>query len=203
MQEKVERAERIQQALGGRPIDWLSKAVGVALSTAHGYVKGNVPAADIACRIADVLEIDLRWYIEGKPSQSEAPPAASGGVVEVPLVDTSFAVVGSVSYPEALISAISADPPSLRCLFQSGAAMRPTVPEGAEVLYGPIPAVGPADGGVCVLAVGGVAVIRRVSRGLDGHWMAHCDNPAMRNAVKEHVPDGAIVGEVLWVSHRP
>lgn len=203
MQETVERAERIQQALGGRPIAWLAESVGVALSTAHGYVKGKVPAADVACRVADVLGMDLRYYIEGKDAPPPAPGQGSGGITEVPLVDPSFAVVGSVPFPAALVSAIHPVPAEVRCLFQSGSAMRPSVPDGAEVLYAPVPAAGPADGAVCVLDVGGTVAVRRVSRGLDGGWVAHCDNPAMRSSSRELIPSSAFVGEVLWVSHRP
>jgi len=201
MQETVERAARIQKAMGDRPVAWLHRAVGVALSTAHGYLQGKVPAADKACKVADVLGMDLRWYIEGR--EPDVVPAGGNGLVEVPLVDHAFAAVGSVPYPGSLLAALAPDPSSVRCLFQSGAAMRPSVPDGAEVLFVPVPAAGPSDGAVCVLNVGGKVALRRVSRGLEGVWMAHCDNPAMRSSSRERVPEGALVGEVVWVAHRP
>lgn len=202
MQETVERAARIQQAMGDRPVAWLHRAVGVALSTAHGYLQGKVPAADKACRVADVLGMDLRWYIEGREPEPSVS-AGGNGLVEVPLVDHAFASVGSVQYPRSLLTALAPDPSSVRCLFQSGVAMRPSVPDGAEVLYVPTPPSGPSDGAVYVLNVGGKVALRRVSRGMDGVWMAHCDNPSMRSASAEKVPDGSFVGEVVWVSHRP
>lgn len=199
---KRERAERLAKAMDGRSIAWLHAAVGVALSTAHSYVKkGAVPPADIAFRIADALNIDVRWYITGEGTPPET--SRSGGAVDVPLVNHNFDTVGSLQCSASLIEALGAKPEDVRCLLPEGAAMRPSVPEGAETLFVPMPPLGPIDGRVYVLSVRGRAVVRRVASGMSGEWFAVMDNPAFRMEPKERIPDDAFVGEVIWVSHRP
>lgn len=196
---RAARAQRIAAAMNGRTVAWLAEAAGVALSTAHGYLnKGTAPPADIAVRVADALGIDLRWYITG-----ERQAVLGEGTVEVPLVGLDFAPAGTVTYGAALVRGLGVPASAVRCIFPAGAAMRPTVPEASEVLYGPMPAEGPQDGRVYVLSVGGRAVVRRVERRMEGSWLAACDNPAFRLETREKIPDGAFVGEVLWVSHRP
>lgn len=199
MDEREARAGRVAQAMDGRSIAWLSSSVGVALSTAHSYVHGAVPPADVAIRIAEALGVDFRWYVIGDGTAARA----DGGFVHVPLVDSRFSVAGSMPFSLDLLAGLGADPAGVKCILPPGAAMRPSVPENAEVLYGPMPPQGADDGRVYVLSVSGRAVVRRVRLATEGFWEAICDNPAFRLEPKERIPDGAFAGEVLWVSHRP
>ncbi|WP_315923118.1 LexA family transcriptional regulator [Mesorhizobium sp. SP-1A] len=198
MSEKASRADRIKDAMRGRPIAWLAEQLGVALSTAHSYLKGTVPPADVAIKIANILEIDLRWYINGEETQSTTNEA----VLAVPLVDTQFNSVGSVAYTSELLSSLTPDPGDVRCMLQKGTAMRPTIPENAETLFVPMTA-DPEDGRIYVLVSAGRALVRRVMQTTDGQWKAVCDNPAFRGEEKDIVDPQSFIGEVIWTSHRP
>lgn len=198
MSEKATRADRIKDAMRGRPIAWLAEQLGVALSTAHSYLKGTVPPADVAIKIANILEIDLRWYINGE----EAQVTTSEAVLEVPLVDTQFNPVGSVAYTTELLASLTPDPSDVRCMLQKGTAMRPTIPENAETLFVPMTA-DPEDGRIYVFVSAGRALVRRVMQMSDGRWKAVCDNPAFRGEEKDIIDPQSFIGEVIWTSHRP
>lgn len=197
--DRLTRADRMAKAMDGRTNQWLASEVGIAVSTANSYVHGAVPPADIAARVAEVLGMDLLWYVTGK----YAVPPAGEGSVEVPLIDHGFVGAGSVGYSVGLLRSLGAESGSVQCILAPGESMRPTVPEGAEILFGPVREGGPPDGSVCVLSIGGRAVIRRVGPAADGSWTAWRDHPAFRSEPKERVALEDIVGEVLWVSHRP
>jgi len=197
--DKVARAARMAEAMGGRTNQWLADQIGVAVSTANSYVHGSVPPADVAARVAEVLGVDFLWYVTGKRS----PAAAGEGAFDVPLVDHAFREAGTVGYSLGLLRSLGREPKDFRCMLAPGESMRPTVPEGAEMLYLPVQEGGPADGRVCVLSIGGRASVRRVGPSASGGWTAWRDHPAFRNEPKEEVSLEAIVGEVVWVSHRP
>lgn len=182
----------------GRPIAWLAEQLGVALSTAHSYLKGTIPPADVAIKVANILEIDLRWYINGEETQ----PMTNEAVLAVPLVDTQFNSVGSVAYTSELLSSLTPDPGDVRCMLQKGTAMRPTIPENAETLFVPMTA-DPEDGRIYVIVSAGRALVRRVMQTTDGQWKAVCDNPAFRGEEKDIIDPQSFIGEVIWTSHRP
>lgn len=198
MSEKASRADRIKDAMRGRPIAWLAEQLGVALSTAHSYLKGTIPPADVAIKVANILEIDLRWYINGEETQ----PMTNEAVLAVPLVDTQFNSVGSVAYTSELLSSLTPDPGDVRCMLQKGTAMRPTIPENAETLFVPMTA-DPEDGRIYVIVSAGRALVRRVMQTTDGQWKAVCDNPAFRGEEKDIIDPQSFIGEVIWTSHRP
>lgn len=197
--DKVARAARMAEAMKGRTNQWLADQIGVAVSTANSYVRGAVPPADVAAKVAEALGVDFLWYVTGRRSQT----AAGEGAVDVPLVDHSFAERGYVGYSLGLLRSLGVDPAAVRCMLAPGESMRPTIPEGAEVLYVPVREGGPPDGRVCVLNIGGRAAIRRVGPSASGGWTAWRDHPAFRNEPKEEVSLDDIEGEVVWVSHRP
>lgn len=198
MSEKASRAERIKDAMSGRPIAWLSAQLGVALSTAHSYMKGTVPPADVAIRIANILDVDLNWYVNGDAIIS----TGLSKVLDVPLVDARFNVVGSVAYAVELLTGLNESPSDVRCILQKGTAMRPTIPENAETLFVPMKNE-PEDGRIYVLLYDSAALIRRVMQTADGKWKAVCDNPAFRGEEKDFIDPNSFVGEVIWTSFRP
>lgn len=200
MEENATRAERIKDAMRGRPIAWLAEKAGVALSTAHGYMKGKVPPADVAIRVADILEVDLHWYINGEGR--ELSTSAGSELVAVPLVDAQFNQLQEVAYTTDLLASLTSNPADVRCMLQKGVAMRPTIPENAETLFVPMTA-DPEDGRIYVLFSAGRAMVRRVMQMSDGRWKAVCDNPAFKGEEKDVVAPEAFIGEVIWVSHRP
>jgi len=200
MTSKVERAARIREALGGRTIAWLADAVGCALSTAHSYANGAVPPADVAFRIADSLGVDARWYVTGEGAKTSW---GGNGVESVPLYDHSMQIVSEMTYSSGLLHSLGVPVSLLGCMLPQGNAMRPTVPANAEVLFSLIGDGIPEDGAVHVVRLGNHLAVRRLMIGTDGRWKAVCDNPAFRGEPKEDLPEGAVVGKVLWVSHRP
>lgn len=198
MSEKAARAERIKDAMSGRPIAWLATQLGVALSTAHSYMKGTVPPADVAIKISNILDVDLSWYVNGVDVASDDVT----NVIDVPLVDVQFNSVGSVSYTAELLLALTENPKDVRCMLQKGTAMRPTIPQNAETLFIPM-ASEPEDGRLYVLFYGKGAIIRRVMQTTDGNWKAVCDNPAFRGEEKDVIDPKSFVGEVIWTSFKP
>jgi phage repressor protein C with HTH and peptisase S24 domain len=183
MSEKTARAERIKVAMSGRPIAWLATQLGVALSTAHSYMKGTVPPADVAIKISNILDVDLKWYVNGSDVVSDN-------------------VVDSVSYTAELLTALTENPNDVRCMLQKGTAMRPTIPQNAETLFIPM-TTDPEDGRVYVLFYGKGAIVRRVMQTTDGNWKAVCDNPAFRGEEKDTIDPKSFVGEVIWTSFKP
>lgn len=200
MDENATRADRIKDAMRGRPIAWLAQQVGVALSTAHSYMQGKVPPADVALRISDILEVDIHWYISGIKREVVYGPSA--GTVAVPLVDAQFNQLEEVAYADELLSSLTSNPSDVRCMLQKGSAMRPTIPENAEMLFVPMVSE-PEDGRIYVLFSAGRAIVRRVMLMSDGQWKAVCDNPSFRGEEKDIIDPKSFIGEVIWTSHRP
>lgn len=200
MDDKLAREERITAAMDGRPISWLAENLGVALSTAHAYKKGSMPPADVAIKIATILGISIEWYILGEVSSCNDLEVGAA-LNKVPLLDHKFKEVGHISYARDLLEGLQVLPDSVKCLIQKGSSMRPTMPEGAEVVYIPMSAE-PEDGEVYVLNIGGRMMLRRVMLSMDGKWKTVCDNPAFRLEEKDEIPVAAFVGKVVWVSHR-
>lgn len=64
--EKSNRAKRMQLAMTGYTMTWLSNKINVAVSTVHSFTCGQVPKADIALKLCNVLGIRLEWYINGE-----------------------------------------------------------------------------------------------------------------------------------------
>ena len=198
MSDRAARSDRIKDAMRGRSIAWLAEQLGVAGSTAHSYLQGSIPPADVAIRIANILDVDITWYINGDEVEVVRSPA----IVDVPLVDTQFNAVGTVAYTSELLDSLAQDPSNVRCLLQTGAAMRPSIPENAEILFVPM-FKEPEDGRIYVLVADGRALVRRVMQTVRGQWKAVCDNPAFRGEEKDSIDPAAFLGEVIWTSHRP
>lgn len=205
MDSKLERSQRLKEALNGRTIAWFSEEIGCALSTAHSYVNGSIPPADVAFKIADRLGMDPKWYIFGgaaSDSRLEPVAAPAGGIIGVPLYDQEMNVVSNISYTKELLTSVSSDPEALGCLLPSGSAMRPTVPPHAEVIFDKA-LCRPEDGSVFVLQIRNKLIVRRLSLGIEGEWGTVCDNPAFRNEARVAIDPDCIFGKVVWLSHRP
>lgn len=190
------RGKRLKSALGEKSNAWLAKQVGVVASTVHGYAHGKIPPADVALRICDVLGIDLRWYVEGKG----APAAVADEIVAVPLVDRSGDVREEpMGYSARLLESLKADPLMVRCVLATGEAMKPSIPEHAEVLF--LLGSEPVDGVAHVVRIRDRLAVRRIRVGADGAIEVVCDNPAFVREGGEPVSDEQLVGRVIWVSH--
>lgn len=79
----IEFVDRIEQILVKKNLKRtaFAKSVGVTNQAFTDWRRrGTIPAADIACRIADSLDVDLRWLITGEQAnainftQSNLPP---------------------------------------------------------------------------------------------------------------------------------
>lgn len=86
-------AIRLREAIGGRVLAQVAKAVGIAPSTLQRYLSGAMPAADIAFRLARAVQVRAAWLIEGEEPKLEQPPTSatvvglSGDVTIVPRYD--------------------------------------------------------------------------------------------------------------------
>ncbi|NTF17230.1 hypothetical protein G6L37_02140 [Agrobacterium rubi] len=190
------RGKRLKSALGERSNAWLAKQVGVVASTVHGYVHGKVPPADVTLRICDTLDIDIRWYISGEG----APASVSDDIVNVPVLDRTGKIMDDpLGYSKKLLSALTKDHARARCLIATGEAMKPVIPEHAEVLF--LLGQEIVDGMAHVIRIRDRLVVRRIRMGVDGTSEAFCDNPAFAREAADPVSDDQIVGRVIWISH--
>ena len=73
----IEFVDRIEQILVKKNLKRtaFAKSVGVTNQAFTDWRRrGTIPAADIACRIADSLNVDLRWLITGEQANAIPPP---------------------------------------------------------------------------------------------------------------------------------
>lgn len=192
------RGKRLKAALGGRSNAWLAGQVGVVASTVHGYAHGKIPPADVALRICDVLSIDLRWYLEGRGAS--APVLDE--IVAIPMLDKSgSALEHPVGYSAKLLESLGVDFRHARCMLSSGEAMKPSIPEHAEVLF--LEGAEPMDGSAHVVRIRDRLCVRRIVFATNGSLEVVCDNPAFAREGSEPVASEQLVGRVVWISHAP
>lgn len=195
MSEADERGRRFLEAMGGRTYADVGKAVGVAVSTIAGYVKGNVPNAEQALAVCEVLDLDLAYWVHGV---SKKTPQS-----EVFFLPWRNGPTGNEAIPYAmnLIEMLERPPDSLFCGFGTGNLMAPTIPQGAEVIFSTeISRLN--DGCVYLIRAGNDEVLRRLRIRLDGKLEAFCDNRDFASQI-ETVSLDDLVAEAVWVSRKP
>src|SRR5690606_703228 len=110
---------------------------------------------------------NIAWYIRG----DSVTPETEQLNVDVPLIDHSFSVVGSLNYSAQLVQGLSHDLNRVRSLIQKGNAMRPSIPESAEVLV-VLDVETIEDGEIYLLRVGNRVILRRVMLSVCGNLYA-------------------------------
>jgi phage repressor protein C with HTH and peptisase S24 domain len=58
--------DRVREALGGKPVKWLSDATGISTSMLSDYGKGKTPGADKAALVARALGVTIDWLLTGE-----------------------------------------------------------------------------------------------------------------------------------------
>jgi phage repressor protein C with HTH and peptisase S24 domain len=201
-------ADRMRQALRGRPPANVARAIGVPAQTMDRWVKGRMPKADDALKIADELGIDLRWLLTGEGEMGEAPP---DGLVMVPRFDLRLAAgdgawneraqsLGSIPFEGAMLRRLlgRAGAGGLAVFQVTGDSMEPTIRDGSLVL------VDERDTRLADAVFAFVAVdearIKRFRRTLTGIEIAS-DNPLYPAATIEGdaLGDLQIIGRVRWI----
>lgn len=106
------------------------------------YLNGSEPGAFKAARLAQVLDVDLRWLLTGEGQAN----AAEGGYIGVPIYDVRFAAgvaafteaadrIGEMPFDYALLRSLgrtSAD--GLAVFTGEGDSMLPLIQDGARIL---------------------------------------------------------------------
>lgn len=204
--EEQARAARFMSARKGRGFTFesLAEATGMAGATIHSYEgKGKIPGADKALRICKVLQLDMDWWINGTEPSEEAGQVAVDnepvGVVNIPFYGSDGSQ--ALQYPASLLGLLNVPFEHLNCMFASGVFMAPTIPDGAELVFSS-DVIMPRDGRVHLISANGVPVLRRLRIRINGEIEAICDNPAFASSVDLVSPDN-VIGEVLWVAHKP
>jgi len=191
------RAARFTESLRGRSLTWLAGEIGAAVSTVSGYARGKAPPGLVAVRIAEVLGIDLVWYLTGR----EPTPSLPAGAVRVPRLSADGSGLGALAFDEESVrSAASAG--EVFALSVAGSAMAPTVPAGADALCAKEGCV-PEDGRLHVVRMGGAMAVRRIQALASGGFLLVCDNPAFPAEAVDAEGGVDVVGRVFAVIHRP
>lgn len=182
------------QALGGRSLTWLAGEIGAAVSTVSGYAKGKVPPGLASVRIADVLGVDLVWYLTGKEPASPPPPST----VRIERIRPDGTGAGTIPFDAAAIAAAGGVGGHAMALTVEGSAMAPTAPAGSDVLFAVRGGL-PADGRIHVLKLGGRFVVRRIQALASGGFLLVCDNPSFPAEAVSQSEGIEVVGRVFAV----
>jgi DNA-binding XRE family transcriptional regulator len=185
-----ERGARLLRAMQSRTQAWLADAIGVAVSSVNGYLKGKVPMADVALRMCDVLAIDIRWYLTGEARKEETGEK----VMQVPFLDDPSR---ALTFPSGLLGSFGVPPDSLCCLEMQGTLMAPAIPRGAEILatrsFDDI-----VDGRLYIIDTGRGHMLRRARVRADRRIEAVCDNVAAQQEMPDFVDYAQVVALALW-----
>lgn len=120
----------------------VSKRAGISVGALNKYLNGSEPGAFKAARLAQVLNVDLRWLLSGEGQAN----AAEGGYIGVPIYDVRFAAgvaafaeaadrIGEMPFDRALLRTLgrnSAD--GLAVFTGEGDSMAPLIQDGGRIL---------------------------------------------------------------------
>jgi phage repressor protein C with HTH and peptisase S24 domain len=216
-------ADRLLEAVGDESIHAFSKKSGISDSSLRGYLKGAMPGADIALKIAEVAKVDLKWLIAGTGSKEIKPPkdAFEGGALDsrgrivneiafIPRLDVqASAGMGSLVVSEDTVDILafnrnwlrerSINAVAARVLDVKGDSMEPTIRDG-DILVVDTSITQVRDNAIYVIIYAGNVLVKRVHLKRDGSLTLISDNeryPREDVPIAE-VPDLHIAGRVMW-----
>lgn len=169
------------------------------------YLNGSEPGAFKAARLAQVLNVDLRWLLSGEGQAN----AAEGGYIGVPIYDVRFAAgvaafseaadrIGEMPFDRDLLRTLGRNTADGLAVFQAeGDSMWPTIQDGARVL---------TDlkdtrlrEGVFAFRTGDELRIKRLRRLVDGIEIRSDNDRYPPEILKgDDADEVAIIGAVLW-----
>jgi phage repressor protein C with HTH and peptisase S24 domain len=216
-------ADRLLQAVGDESIHAFSKKSGISDSSLRGYLKGGMPGADIALKIAEVAKVDLKWLIAGTGSKEIKPPedAFEGGALDsrgrivneiafIPRLDVqASAGMGSLVVSEDTVDILafnrnwlrerSINAVAARVLDVKGDSMEPTIRDG-DILVVDTSITQVRDNAIYVIIYAGNVLVKRVHLKRDGSLTLISDNERYprEDVPIEEVPDLHIAGRVMW-----
>ncbi|MGO7903618.1 S24 family peptidase [Rhizobium leguminosarum] len=216
-------ADRLLEAVGDESIHAFSKKSGISDSSLRGYLKGAMPGADIALKIAEVAKVDLKWLIAGTGSKEIKPPedAFEGGALDsrgrivneiafIPRLDVqASAGMGSLVVSEDTVDILafnrnwlrerSINAVAARVLDVKGDSMEPTIRDG-DILVVDTSITQVRDNAIYVIIYAGNVLVKRVHLKRDGSLTLISDNERYprEDVPIEEVPDLHIAGRVMW-----
>ncbi|TBC64493.1 helix-turn-helix transcriptional regulator [Rhizobium ruizarguesonis] len=216
-------ADRLLEAVGDESIHAFSKKSGISDSSLRGYLKGAMPGADIALKIAEVAKVDLKWLIAGTGSKEIRPPedAFEGGALDsrgrivneiafIPRLDVqASAGMGSLVVSEDTVDILafnrnwlrerSINAVAARVLDVKGDSMEPTIRDG-DILVVDTSITQVRDNAIYVIIYAGNVLVKRVHLKRDGSLTLISDNERYprEDVPIEEVPDLHIAGRVMW-----
>lgn len=135
-------AVRLLAAIGDAPHAVVSKRARISVGALNKYLNGSEPGAFKAVRLADALDVDLRWLLTGDGQAN----AAAGGYVAVPIYDVRLAAgaasfsdgaeqLGVMPFDKGLLRDLGRmDGQGLGVFIAEGDSMFPKIVDGARVL---------------------------------------------------------------------
>lgn len=198
-------AVRLLAAIGETSQAVVAKRAGISVGAVNKYLNGSEPGAFKAARLAEVLDVDLRWLLTGEGS----PNAAAGGYVSVPIYDVRLAAgaasfcdgaeqIGNMPFDLGLLRDLGrSNADGLGVFIAEGDSMFPTIADGARVL---------ADlkntrlrEGVFAFRTGDELRIKRLRRLVDGIEIRSDNDRYPPELVTGDAADElTIIGSVLW-----
>ncbi|TBB98749.1 helix-turn-helix transcriptional regulator [Rhizobium ruizarguesonis] len=215
--------DRLLEAVGDESIHAFSKKSGISDSSLRGYLKGAMPGADTALKIAEVAKVDLKWLIAGTGSKEIKPPedAFEGGALDsrgrivneiafIPRLDVqASAGMGSLVVSEDTVDILafnrnwlrerSINAVAARVLDVKGDSMEPTIRDG-DILVVDTSITQVRDNAIYVIIYAGNVLVKRVHLKRDGSLTLISDNERYprEDVPIEEVPDLHIAGRVMW-----
>lgn len=198
-------AVRLLAAIGETSHAIVAKRAGVSVGAVSKYLNGSEPGAFKAARLADVLDVDLRWLLTGEGLAN----AAAAGYVAVPIYDVRLAA-GAARFSEAAdqIGEMPFDKGLLRDLGRTagdglgvfiaeGDSMFPKISDGARVLVD-LNMTRLKDG-IFAFRTGDELRIKRLRRLVDGIEIRSDNEIYPPELLTGDAADElAIIGQVIW-----
>lgn len=211
-----ERFMQLLAMVGG--VEEAANISGVSRSTLYLWAKSDRKVLLIAAlKLAEAAGVTLDWVATGWDRRPDMPQIAAEDaldVVRVPLLGVSAAAGAGAANDDAEIEdhiflarqqlrALGVAPEAVHFIRVRGDSMEPTIADGATVL---IDAAHRRWRGEAIYALsqGGDVRIKRLSKGVDGAFMAISDNahyPPERLSPAE-LDSLQIEGRVIWTERR-
>jgi phage repressor protein C with HTH and peptisase S24 domain len=215
--------DRLATAIGGESVNSFAKRCEVSEGTVRNCLKGGMPGADIALRMADAAAVNLLWLISGRGVKEASALSGLSARHDQPLDDAMLANMimvprfdvqasaghGSVGQAENVIDNIAfksswlrdrgINPSFASILEAKGDSMEPTIRDGDMLIVDR--SISTVTGnGIYIVIFGGNVLVKRINMRRDASLVLISDNERYGEEVvpADEVPDVHIAARVMW-----
>ena len=217
----LDRLNQVVNTVGG--IRQAAEVSGIPLSTLSDALAGRSDLRSSAmAALAEATDTSLDWIMFGDSERQDRfrtpAPTASGGQLPSFISIPRFKLLSpgkpsrrqldtnsqdsSIMFREDWMRRVGLDPKLAEALVAADDSMEPTIREGDLVVVDRS-ARQISDNGIYVLAVAGMAFIKRVQIQRDGSLVMKCDNSHYSDELvgADEAQDLQVEGRVRWVGH--